>query len=750
MPDTAQNFPLLWIPLFPLIGAVLNLLLGRALGKKFVTFVSCGSVAASFLVVVAAVLQLHGMWDATAGEQLVTLVHEPYTWIESGSLSLGLKLVVDPLTAIMIFTITFVGFLIHVYSTGYMAHDPRYHTYFGYLNLFTGSMLILVLGGNLPIMFIGWEGVGVCSYLLIGFWYDKEKNANAGRKAFVVNRIGDFSFLLGVFILFDQTGTLDFTELRAHAAAFVEPFSGTGMSVAFVVGLLLFGGACGKSAQIPLFVWLPDAMAGPTPVSALIHAATMVTAGVYMIARMSFMYALAPGALMIVAGVGALTALVAAAIGFAQTDVKKVLAYSTVSQLGFMFVGVGTGAWVAGIFHLFTHAFFKAGLFLGAGSIMHAFGGRGEIMEMGGLRKHAPYTRWTFFIYCLAIAGIIPFAGFFSKDEVLLGAWLAGDAGFPAWYAKVLWVTLSLAALGTAFYMWRLYFLVFGGQCRAEPEVASHIHESPGSMTVPLVVLAVGATVLGFLGLPHIGHLPNVLGMWLDPVFQVANLTLYPAGHHTSATVVVFLMGVALFLGAAGIFIAWSLYKDGPEKGRRVAAKMGGLYRGARDKFYFDELYHLVIVRPFRWVGAVLYNFVDRVIIDGFVNVVGWFTVGVGRIARLVQNGDVQWYAAALVLGIAAMFVLPGLGHEGFSTESVGANEQVLVADLAGPEQAGARVQWDFDGDGRIDAEGPRVAWRFETPGSHEVTMQIHYASGAMRTETRTIVVGTAVTGEGQ
>ncbi len=528
------GLPLLaWIPLFPLLGALINLVFGRWFSRATVHLFAIASVAASCGV--AAYLVFGPLWSAFKGAPANAVIDQHvYTWIEVSRLKLALAFRLDTLSAVMILIVTFVGLLIHIYSAGYMAHDPRYAAFFGYLNLFMGSMLVLVLGANMPVMFIGWEGVGLCSYLLIGFWYENTAYATAGRKAFVVNRIGDFCFLLGMFLLFWATkdltvgsSSLDFralANLPQVQAAYVEPMWG-GERLAAAAGILLFIGACGKSAQLPLFVWLPDAMAGPTPVSALIHAATMVTAGVYMVVRLSFLYASSTTALAVVAIIGLLTAMAAAFMAFAQTDLKKVLAYSTVSQLGFMFVAAGTGNWVAAIFHLGTHAFFKACLFLGAGSVMHAMehagsDAPGDIMQMGGLRKKLPITRWTFWISCLAIAGIAPLSGFFSKDEILLGAFIVEPPGWPAWTGKVFWAGLLIAALGTAFYMWRLYFLVFSGEPRSA--AAKTAHESPPAMTGPLIVLAFLATIAGVIGLPHLKswHPPAVLhGLpaWLDP-----------------------------------------------------------------------------------------------------------------------------------------------------------------------------------------------------------------------------------------
>src|SRR4051812_28956593 len=589
--STVKSQLLVWIPLAPLIGALINLVLGRwlerAFGRWVIHFIAIAAVVTAFGLSAYLVFGplLHAFHDGQGGAGLNQLV---YTWIEAGSFKAQLAFRLDTLSAVMILIVTFVGMLIHIYSAGYMAHDPRYSAFFGYLNLFTGAMLILVLGANLPVMFIGWEGVGLCSYLLIGFWFENESYATAGRKAFVVNRIGDFAFLLGMFLLFWATkslnagegGSLDFAMLRSAAAgpAYVQGFWG-GERLAAAAGILLFIGACGKSAQLPLFVWLPDAMAGPTPVSALIHAATMVTAGVYMVCRLSLLFASSTTALIVVATVGLLTALTAAFMAFAQTDLKKVLAYSTVSQLGFMFVAAGTGNWTAAIFHLGTHAFFKACLFLGAGSVMHAMEHEGsatpgDIMTMGGLRRRLPITHATFAISCLAIAGIPLFSGFFSKDEILAGAFAVHPPGWPAMYGRILWAGLLLAALGTAFYMWRLYFLGFGSDARSEP--AKHAHELPYSMTVPLIVLAGCASIAGFLGLPHVGEgehwWAGILERWLEPVvthdWYASGLPADQqpiAGHPVVATTFA-LMGIALVVGLAGIAGAYLFYGRGPSK----------------------------------------------------------------------------------------------------------------------------------------------------------------------------------------
>ena len=747
---------LLWIPALPLIGAAFNLIFGRFMSRRTVHLVAVAAVVASFgyaaYLCMGPLWELFKAWRADRSEVMGGLYQNVYTWIEVGGFKVDLAFRMDTLSAVMVLVVTFVGALIHVYSTGYMAEEPRYAAYFGYLNLFTGAMLILVLGNNLPVMFIGWEGVGLCSFLLIGFWFTEPAYAYAGRKAFVVNRIGDFGFLLGICLLFYATGTVDFfapdpsqPSLMAESsvAAYRETFVG-GERLALFAGLLLFVGAAGKSAQIPLYVWLPDAMAGPTPVSALIHAATMVTAGVYMVARMSFLYAHSTTAMAVVAGVGALTALFAAIMAFAQTDLKKVLAYSTVSQLGFMFVGVGVGAYVAGIFHLVTHAFFKAGLFLAAGSVMHAMSGSGDITRMGGLKKYLPATHACFLIYCLAIAGIVPFAGFFSKDEILVGAFGTDAQGWVPLYGKVLWIILSVAALGTAFYMFRLYYLVFAGENRSDPETRAHIHESPLSMTGPLVILAIGTCVVGFLGLPHLSfiqkHVPNFLGEWLDPsLIDFGRPSLENSIHqpHASDVGLLTLMGIALGVGVLGILLASGLYGRGPSPavGRFTAGAGAEIYRLAKNKFYVDELYDKIIVRPFRWVALGVFEVIDRFVIDFLLVEGSAFLVDLfGRIARWFQNGQVQRYMVGLVLGGALILFFATRPDADFDWQQVDSLTVQFEADVGkGPGSDGAEVTFDFDDDGTADFKAtwkkgdPPVTttWSFARPGEHDVSMTL-------------------------
>jgi len=758
------------IPLLPLLGAAFNLLFGRKLSKQVVHFVAIGSVAAAFLVslylVVGPLWEQYTAWKDKK-TQTAALYQHVYTWIEVGGLKIDMAFVLDTLSAVMILVITFVGTLIHIYSTGYMADEKRYAAYFGYLNLFTGSMLILVLANSLPVMFIGWEGVGLCSFLLIGFWFEKEENAHAGRKAFIVNRVGDFAFLLGICLIWMSTKSVDFYHVLgdgnswtlAHGITSDElaawKWKEIGDSrMALIGGLLLFIGACGKSAQIPLYVWLPDAMAGPTPVSALIHAATMVTAGVYMVARMSFMYANSTGAMAVVAGVGALTALFAAIMAFAQKDLKKVLAYSTVSQLGFMFVAVGVGAYAAGIFHLVTHAFFKAGLFLAAGSVMHAMSGSGDITKMGGLRAKLPRTHISFLIYCIAIAGIFPLSGFFSKDEILAGAF---GANAPDWgwglYGEFLWVTLSLAAFGTAFYMFRLYFLVFGGdECRADAEVQSHIHESPPSMTIPLLILAGFTCVLGFVGLPHIGGLPNFIGSWLTP--SVSAMGSKFAGHPSTGTLVG-LMGAALFMGLAGIGLAYSFYGKGPsEKVASMTSSGFGkwFHNVVYNKFYVDELYELVILRPFRWLCRGPMMFVDKFVIDTvFVGGTALIVDVAGRLTRWFQNGQVQRYLAGIVVGGALIFLVTDRGSDDkFKYEqdmkvACGVNAVATKTNCkmtfraavgTGPSAHNARVVWKFHD--KTQLKGFAVTKTYPKAGSYKVIMEVTGGAGNEHKKTRT------------
>ena len=576
-----------------------------------------------------------------------------------GSVHVEAKFVMDALSAVMVLIITGVGFLIHLYSIGYMRHDASKARFFSYLNLFCCAMLILVLGGNLIVMFVGWEGVGLCSYLLIGYYYESHANADAGKKAFIVNRVGDFAFMIGVMTLFFVFGTLDFTSLEAIMESSSTPASGVLITLSCI---LLFIGCTGKSAQIPLYVWLPDAMAGPTPVSALIHAATMVTAGVYLVARLNFLFIHSPTAMLIVAVVGGCTALFAATIALVQTDIKKVLAYSTVSQLGYMFLAVGVGAWWVGIFHLMTHAFFKALLFLGSGSVIDAMHHEQDIMRMGGLRKKMPITAATFFIGCLAIAGVPLLSGFFSKDQILWYAWFNNFAGFGQTIGWFLWGLGTLTAGLTAFYMFRLYFLTFEGESRVDPELEPHVTESPTSMVLPLVILAFLSAVAGYIGLPHLfaGDTDSleVLRLWLIYVLDAAmpHRAMDIDTEHAWEWV---LMGISVGAAALGIFIAYSLYIRNFGKHHEIAEKNRSLHRILYNKYYVDELYEKIFVRGTLGLGVICHKvldagLIDRVLIHGAA---GAYAAG-GWALKYFQNGDLQRYAAYIVLGIVAVLYL--------------------------------------------------------------------------------------------
>ncbi|HXV80459.1 MAG TPA: NADH-quinone oxidoreductase subunit L [Candidatus Binatia bacterium] len=622
-----------WMPLIPLLASVVNIFFGARLGRKLAGLLACAAVLASFAIA------LYAFWLLPAAGVLQDTV---YTWIDSGSFLVKLSFQVDALTAAMLLVVTGIGFLIHIYSLGYMGHDDGMIRFFAYLNLFIFFMLLLVMGDNLLVLFIGWEGVGLCSYLLIGFWYQDHANAIAGNKAFIVNRIGDFGFVLGILLLVTELGrqgvwTLDFMELQKH----VPLLSPQTLSL---IALLLFVGATGKSAQIPLFVWLPDAMAGPTPVSALIHAATMVTAGVYMTARLHFLFVLAPEVLSLIAAIGAATAFFAATIALTQNDIKRVLAYSTVSQLGYMFLAIGVGAFGTAIFHLFTHAFFKACLFLGAGSVIHALGGEQDMRKMGGLRRYLPATYWTFLIAILAIAGMPFTSGFFSKDSILWQAYSSPRGSTELWLVG--WVTAGL----TAFYMFRQLFLVFHGQSRTDEHIKAHIHESPAVMTVPLVVLALGSIFAGWLGAPE-----YLWGSRWDPWLQ----PIFGGGHeaaHGSLSDEINLTLLTFAIGVLGFLLAYFLYGRESKLAEQLASLAGGApYRLLFHKYYIDELYDRLIVRPFtacsRWLAQVF----DPGVIDGLVNAVAKGTRGLSLIWREVQTGNVQHYLAGFLAAIVAL-----------------------------------------------------------------------------------------------
>jgi NADH-quinone oxidoreductase subunit L len=719
-----MNLNLRLIPLLPFLGAAVLMLFGRKFKRETSFYIAALAIGGSCLV------SLDAFFISLPGAGAGGLVDNVMTWIAAGDLKIDLAFRMDALSGVMCLIITFIGFLIHVYSAGYMADEPDYPRFFAYLNLFCGAMLMLVLGDSLPVMFIGWEGVGLCSYLLIGFWYNVTANADAGKKAFITNRIGDAGFLIGMFLLYQYCGSLSIPDINA-AANPGGPLTQTlwaGQSVAFWVSLFLFIGAAGKSAQIPLYVWLPDAMAGPTPVSALIHAATMVTAGVYMVARMHLVYALAPAAMAIVAIVGAATALFAAIIGFAQNDFKKVLAYSTVSQLGFMFVGVATANYAGGIFHLGTHAFFKAGLFLCAGSVMHAMSGSGDITIMGGLRKKIRWTHGVFLVCWLAICGIPVFSGFFSKDSIIAGAFATRVYGEElAWVGPTVAIMLLVAALGTAFYMSRLYFLVFSGtETRAPEDIKHHIHESPGVMVGPLVVLAIGAMFVGFVGIPGglIDHPEwNLLAHWLEPVVG-------PELHVPHALETYVMVG-ATALAFVGIGLAYAFYGGGyREPARRFAAAFPGLVRLVRDKFRIDELYDAVIIRPVKLLAQVLYRFVDRIIVDKIlVEGTGVVVDVFSRIARAFQGGDGQRYMAVFAVGVALLVFFASQPTTPFTKPKVTANGRSVEVDARRGTRAPTRpLEYVFDfGDGRPVTKGITAEARheYDRPGSYTIHITV-------------------------
>jgi NADH-quinone oxidoreductase subunit L len=604
----------LWlIPTLPLAGFLVNGLTGRRASKSFVNAVAIGSVALAFLWTVKTLLALAPLET--------THIERYFTWIASGDLRIGFDFAVDRLTAVMLLVVTGVGLIIHIYAAGYMAHEGGYYRFFAFLNLFMFFMLVLVLAANFLLLFVGWEGVGLCSYLLIGFYFLRKSACDAGKKAFIVNRIGDFGFSLAVFLIVVTFGTLDFGQVFAKAGSMpVEHTAG----VLTAICLLLLLGATGKSAQVPLYVWLPDAMEGPTPVSALIHAATMVTAGVYMVARSAALFTRAPLALDTVALVGLFTAVLAASIGLVQNDIKKVFAYSTVSQLGYMFLGLGAGAFSAGIFHLVTHSFFKALLFLGAGSVIHALAGEQDLRRMGGLRAKIPVTFWTILCAGVAIAGVPPFSGFHSKDAILLAA----HHHAPWMY----WVGVATAGM-TAFYVFRAVFLAFFGAGRGD----HHPHESPLVMTAPLAVLAALSLAGGFLDVPR----------FLDPLF--------PRGHEPHD---VLLVAVSVAAGLGGIALAWLLYVLRPALADALARRSGWVYPLLYGKYFVDEIYDLLVVRPVEWASRVLlWRGVDAGLIDGAVNGIGDRARTIGGLLRQLQSGYVRSYATWVLAGAVLALV---------------------------------------------------------------------------------------------
>jgi NADH-quinone oxidoreductase subunit L len=633
------------IPLIPLAGAAINGLFWRRMKGNTSGYLACFTVLLSFALSVKAFLQLI---DLPAGERVIHWT--VYDWIKVGDFHAPFGFYLDPLSMTWLLIVTGVGLLIHIYSVGYMAHEEDYSKarYFSYLNLFLFSMLMLIMGDNLLLLFLGWEGVGLCSYLLISYYFDKNFCAEAGQKAFIVNRIGDVGFVLAAVWTFKTFGHVVFPDLFNAMEA---PGASPGAMAITCIALLYFTGAMGKSAQLPLYVWLPDAMAGPTPVSALIHAATMVTAGIYMLCRMSPLFAMSATALQVVAVVGCSTALFAGFIGICQRDIKKVLAYSTVSQLGYMFMAIGMGAFAAGVFHVTTHAFFKALLFLGSGAVIHALHGEQDIVKMGGLKKILPGVFLVFAAGSLALSGVIPFAGFFSKDEILFSTFAKGS--------YVLWGLGVLAAGITAFYTFRLVYLTFAGESRIDPHVKESIHAPPKSMSFALWVLAILSVTGGLLGIPAVmGHaigIPNIIGDFLAPVFERAN-TLLADGHgdaHHSAALEYGLMGLSLAVVFSGFIIAWSIYRKGLEKPNKMAAAAAGLHRLVSNKFYVDEAYETVVIMPLRTVSRFFGRF-DLVVIDGIVNITGGVVSVFGVIVRIFHTGAVRSYAFWIVVGTVA------------------------------------------------------------------------------------------------
>jgi NADH-quinone oxidoreductase subunit L len=664
---------LLLIPLLPFLGFLVNATVGSRLSKSTSATVAVAAMGLSFGVAASVVWSLVHVAPVAGVRALDAVV---YTWMQSGGLTIPVEFRVDPLASVMILIITGIGSLIHLYSTAYMHDetDGEYARYFSYLNLFAAFMLVLVLGASFPVMFVGWEGVGLCSYLLVGFWYTKSTAVEAGKKAFVVNRIGDFGFILGMAAIFATFHTLDFQQVAFRVAQLPAE---TTVGIMTGITLLLFLGATGKSAQFPLYVWLPDAMEGPTPVSALIHAATMVTAGVYMIGRNAVLFGHAPLTLNVVAVVGCLTALMAGTIGLVQNDIKRVLAYSTVSQLGYMFLAMGVGAFAGGIFHLYTHAFFKALLFLGSGAVIHALHGEQDLRRMGGLKQELPLTYWTFLTGTLAIAGVPLLSGFFSKDEILGKTFASGHT--------VLWAIALVTAFLTATYMFRLLYLAFFGERRAAPVAAqqadphghglgrapgSHLHDAPPAMAIVLVVLAIGSVLAGYVGVPASLGGGNRLEHYLEPSFQAPTMTTIegalavtppaagpesaPAGESPGTEMA--LMGASVAAALAGIGLASLIYLKRPAVADALAERWSGLYRMLLGKYFVDEIYDALFVQPIKRVSTLfLWRGVDAGLVDGTVNSVGFAVRGLSAVLRRLQTGSVRAYAMSLMVGVVAI-----------------------------------------------------------------------------------------------
>ncbi|HXH18846.1 MAG TPA: NADH-quinone oxidoreductase subunit L [Chitinophagales bacterium] len=633
---------LVWlVPLFPLIGFLINGLLRDKLPKTMAGVIGSGVVFGSFLVTC-------GIFFEHLSTPANSVVVPLFDWITAGNFSAQFSFQVDSLSLLMMLIVTGVGFLIHVYSMGYMHDDEGHNKFFSYLNLFIFFMLLLVMGSNYLLLFVGWEGVGLCSYLLIGFWFKNNDYNNAAKKAFIVNRIGDLGFLIGMLLIFVTFGTLNYHEVFEQAVAkFQSGEWGINSTVMVAITLLLFVGAVGKSAQIPLYTWLPDAMAGPTPVSALIHAATMVTAGVYMVVRSNVLYTLAPVSLQVVLVIGIATALFAATIGLFQNDIKKVLAYSTVSQLGYMFAACGVGAFTSGMFHLTTHAFFKALLFLGSGSVIHALGGEQDLRNMGGLKRWMPATFITFLIGTLAISGIPPLSGFFSKDEILANAFA---------HDRVAWALLLAGSLLTAFYMFRLFFLTFTGSFRGTKEQEHHLHESPALITVPLMALAILSAVGGVLGLPGLLHAPHALNNFLNPIYEGREAVLASIGyehHHLAHQTEWMLIGITVAAVVAVIFAANRIFAGYRKEGEPTTFLKKLIY----NKYYVDELYDAIIVKPTMAVSEFFFSVLESVIIDGFSVVTGKLAIASGRTLRHIQTGNTGTYLFIMVVGVIVMVV---------------------------------------------------------------------------------------------
>ena len=753
-----QNL-LVWIILLPLGGAIINGVFGKGAHKNLTTGVAVGTVFTAFLLSLFCFGKLLSAGHVE-GEEHAThtpmIVQNLYEWfqisVNGSNVGINVRFVMDHLSGIMTVMVTGIATLIHVYSSGYMGEDPGYRRFMTYLNLFTASMLVLVLASNLPLMFVGWEGVGLCSYLLIGFWWENPAYAAAGRKAFVVNRIGDFGVLLGAFLLVATVGSFEFIDInnaagRMENASFMiggAPFFG--MTIATAAALFLFVGCTGKSAQLPLYVWLPDAMAGPTPVSALIHAATMVTAGVYLCCRLSPVFIHSETAMIVIALVGTATAFLGASIGLVQNQMKKILAYSTVSQLGFMFAAVGVGAFSAGFFHVFTHAFFKACLFLGAGSVMHAVHAHGDadIRYLGGMRKFMPRTHITFLIACLAIAGFPLTSGFFSKDEILLGA-LESTHHMPAWVGYTVFVTLSITAFMTAFYMFRLYIKTFWGEFKGghppsddhHDEAHATPHESEDAITIPLMFLAAGAAVVGFLGLPHWfpvigeyswwGHFLSGHGETIGPVATWAHVAVGEAevGNPMIFGGVAMTVGTLAGLGGIGLAYAWYYRQDGSTPAG-IRASWPRLHSFLMDKWRVDEFYNAVIIGPFKWVAVVAAN-IDRIAVDGLLTKVpGFLAKLLGGLVSKVQTGTIYVYSTMFAVGAFGLIYWFTTPHVTVETTEPATGTRFVFEASGGP---GYQYRWDFDSDGEFETE-----WSSERRVEHEYNDETFYGVVAVIT----------------